>query len=306
MVTDENGQVLGFGHAGPGNHEVVGYDGLVSTLKEVSRLALNSGGITIKQVAGAGFGVSGYDWPSEKEPTLEAIATLGLDSPIEVVNDTLIGLIAGAEEGWGIAVVAGTGENCWGWDQQHNIGRVTGSGPAMGEYGGSRSVVDKAIQAVAGDWTRRGKATSLTQVFLDKTGAPDVASLLEGISLDRYHVKADAAPLVFQAAEQGDQVATEIMHWAGTEIGNLACGVIRQLGFEALSFEVVMIGGFFEAGRLLVEPMQEVIHAIAPGARFIRLAAPPVCGAVLLGMNISGIDTKSIRNTLFSTSSDFI
>ena len=305
LIADETGQALGFGKAGPGNHEVVGYEGLQATLKEITWQALESAGLVTEHIAGAGFGVSGYDWPSERASTLEAIQVLGLQSPAEVVNDTIIGLVAGAKDGWGIAVVAGTGENCWGWDRQHRIGRVTGNGSAMGEYGGGWSVVVKAVQAIATAWSRRGQDTSLAQIFMEMTGAPDIASLLEGIALDRYHINADAARLVFKAAEQGDQVASEIIHWAGTELGSLANGVIHQLGFEDQSFDVVMIGSLFDGGRLLTQPMQDTICALAPGARFIRLNTPPVTGAVLLGMKISGLDSEPIRKQLITTVSRF-
>ena len=30
VIADENGRAVGFGAAGPGNHEVVGYDGLIA------------------------------------------------------------------------------------------------------------------------------------------------------------------------------------------------------------------------------------------------------------------------------------
>ena len=69
-------------------------------------------------IGGAGFGISGYDWPSERQPTLQAIATLGLSCPVDAVNDALIGLLAGSAQGWGIAVVSGTGCNCRGWDRE--------------------------------------------------------------------------------------------------------------------------------------------------------------------------------------------
>src|SRR5512136_2640866 len=101
LIADENGQACGFGEAGPGNHEGVGYDGLAAALQIAVEQALARAAISQGQIAGAGFGVGGYDWPSEREPTLQAICTLGLDAPSEAVNDALIGLLAGAEEGWG-------------------------------------------------------------------------------------------------------------------------------------------------------------------------------------------------------------
>src|SRR5215212_8319035 len=118
MLADATGRVLGFGSAGAGNHEVVEYDGLAATLQEVTAHALAAAGLERAAIAGAGFGVAGYDWPCERQSTFDAIATLGLSAPVEAVNDTIIGLLAGAERGWGVALVAGTSNNCRGWDRE--------------------------------------------------------------------------------------------------------------------------------------------------------------------------------------------
>jgi N-acetylglucosamine kinase-like BadF-type ATPase len=133
LVADDAGAALGFGTFGPGNHEAVGYDGLQLALQTITRKALAMAGLHKTQLSAGGFGVAGYDWPSERQPTLDAIKSIGLNAPVEAVNDTIVGLLAGASQGWGVAVVAGTGTNCWGWDKDHRIGRVTGVG--FGEHG---------------------------------------------------------------------------------------------------------------------------------------------------------------------------
>lgn len=306
MIADECGNALGFGQGGPGNHEVVGYQGLEAVMSDITRQAFKMAGIQKDQFSGAGFGVSGYDWPSERARTQQAVETLGLQVPMEVVNDTLIGLIAGAKHGWGVAVVAGTGENCWGRDLYGRIGRVTGCGYAMGEYGGAYSVVEKAIQAVSMSWSKRGPDTALTQSFLEMTNAQSQTELLEGLVLERYEINAEAARLVFQVAESGDEVAIQIIRWAGRKLGGLANGVIRQLRFEELSFEVVMVGRLFDGGQLLIEPFRSTVHAVAPKAQLVRLNVPPVVGGVLLGMEQAGVEINAVRQNLIASANSFL
>jgi N-acetylglucosamine kinase-like BadF-type ATPase len=118
LIADETGRALGLGVGGAGNYEVVGYRGLAETLNAITDEALIMAGISKDQLAGAGFGIAGYDWPVERERTYQAIQTLGLTAPLEFVNDTIVGLLAGATEGWGVAVVAGTSNNCRGRDRQ--------------------------------------------------------------------------------------------------------------------------------------------------------------------------------------------
>lgn len=306
LIADEHGCAVGFGAGGPGNHEVVGYEGLTATLQEITDRALAAAGILRVQIAGAGFGVAGYDWPSELKPTLEAIATLDLSSPVEVVNDTIIGLVAGAEDGWGVAVIAGTSNNCWGRDARHRIGRVTGNGGMFGEHGGSGELVQEAVAAVARAWTRRGPPTALTGTFCRLVGASSDADLLEGLSQGWYDIGAAAAPLVFQTAEAGDPVALGVVRWAGVELASLAAGVIRQLCLEEQQFDVVLVGSMYNGGPLLLEPLAEAVTGVAPGARFIRLEAPPVVGAVLLGMETGGLDARPRRHPLITSARELI
>ena len=304
LIADYKGNVLGFGKFGPGNHEVVGYEGLRFALQKVTENALSNASLTKDQISAAGFGVAGYDWPSERQPTLDAIHTIGLSVPFEAVNDTIIGLLAGASQGWGVAVVAGTGTNCWGWDEHHNLGRVTGVG--FGEYGGAGNLVEKALHAIAHEWTKRGSKTQLSAEFLRLTGAKDIPSLLEGIEMGEYFLGSDYAPVVHQVAVQGDPVALSIIQWAGSELGYTALAVIRQLGIQQLDFEVVLVGSVFEMGELIIEPMRQVITAEAPKARLIRLTAPPVIGGVFLAMEQVGFDPSPLHDHLIKSTCTFL
>ena len=289
LLCDASGRALGFGRGGPGNHEVVGYAGLIQALRKAVNLALSAAGLSIHDVRGAGFGVSGYDWPSERQPTIDAITALELHAPLELVNDTILGLLAGASQGWGIAVVSGSGCNCWGWDRTHQrVGRVTGHGLWMGEGAGASELLHQAVRALAHQWTRRGPTTALTPLFLENTGCASLEALVEALATGELRLEGGAVQLVFQAAREGDAVALELVDWAGRELGELAACVIRQLEFEALAFEVVLMGGMFK-NDVLIQPMRQVILETAPRASLLHLQAPPVVGAVLLGMQAAGV-----------------
>lgn len=298
LIADDTGRPLGFGTAGPGNHEVVGYEGVSLALKMATDQALTSSGLTITQISSAGFGVAGFDFPSERPPTVEAIQTLGLNGPFEVVNDVVLGLLAGAKEGWGVVIDAGTGNNVRGRDQQGREGCVTGCGIAFGEHGGASELVHRAVLAVTYAWTQRGPATILSDAFIQRVGAKNLADLIEGLALNYYSLDADAARLIFQVAQTGDAVARQVIDWTADELGQTACAVIRQLEFEQLDFDVILIGSLFKAGPMYIEPLQRTIHRVAPGACFSLLQAPPVTGAVLLAMEQVGLRDPRVRAAL--------
>ena len=285
LIVDETGRALGFGESGSANHEDVGYDGMLHSMQQGLDQALYAANLTRDELAGAGFGVSGYDWPSEYEAMAAVIHQLGLSAPSIFVNDTVPGLVAGSEEGWGVVVVSGTGSNCRGWDREHKReGRVTGHGVMMGEGAGASELIHRAMQLVGYAWSKRGPMTALADVFIRFAGAKDLEDLVRGYTTHEYQVGAEAAPLVFRAASEGDAVARDLIRWAGVENGEMAKAVIRQLEFENLEFDVVMAGSMFEGGPMLIEPMRETICTFAPGARLVRLRVPPVLGAAILGM----------------------
>ena len=300
VIVDETGTVLGFGESGPGNHETVGYDGMFDAIQAGAESALSAAGLIKADIAGAGFGVAGYDWSSEYDVTAQTIERLGLNSPYKFVNDTVPGLVAGADEGWGVVIVSGTGTNCRGWDREHkNEGRVTGHGVLMGEGAGGTELMNRCMQLVGYSWSMRRPKTALTDAMIDHVGAKDFEDLLRGYTEYEYEIGAEAAPIVFRLAEQGDEVALELVNWAGVELGEMANGIIRQLKFEGLAFDVVLTGSMFKGGALLTDPMRETILKLAPHARFVKLDVPPVMGAALLGMEAGGLQiTKDIRNRM--------
>jgi N-acetylglucosamine kinase-like BadF-type ATPase len=247
--------------------------------------ACKDAGIRNAEICAAGFGIGGLDWDAQKPDTRTAIEKTGLGCPMKLVNDTILGLVAGAPEGWGIAVVSGTGCNCWGWNRDRTrIGRVTGGGTGLGEGAGASELMAEAAKAVARAWTKRGPATALSEVFRECAGARDLPDLFEGLMEDRYRLDACSAPRIFETAAKGDAVAQGLIDWAGTELGEMVNAVVRQLEFQKLEFDVVMIGSMFDAGPVLMDPMRRKVQTEAPRARFIRLSSPPVVGAAILAM----------------------
>ncbi len=249
----------------------------------------------------AGFGIAGYDWPSQRQAHLDALAPLGFACPLELTNNSIIGLLAGAPQGWGVVVIAGTGNNCRGRDRRGREGRITGEGIRFGEFGGGGEIVFKAIQSVAHAWTLRGPHTALTGLFMHLAGAESLSDLIEGIDLQRYTPEAGWALAVFQAARSGDPVAQAVIAWSARELGKSACAVIRQLGIEKETFDVVLVGSVFDGGDLYTDPLRETIHKTAPDAHLVRLAAPPVVGGVVLAMQKTGLETGHLHQHLTET-----
>ena len=306
LIANEAGQCVGFGKAGGGNYQNVGYDGLTNNLQKSFEEARQMAGIEKAQVAGAGFGVSGYDFPSDREGHLQAISVLGLSCPVEVVNDGANGLISGTSHGIGVNVTAGSSNNCRGRGKNGKEGRIVGNGPMFGEHGGAYEIVLRAMQFVNYAWIKRTPPTALTKVFLEATGAQDEMDLMEGLSNRQYHLFPFIAVEVINAARAGDPAALDVMHWAGEELGWLAISVARQIGMANEEVEIIQSGTVFEAGELIMQPMQRMVLKYLPKARMIRLDGPPVVGPLMLGMQMAGIDPYPLRKKLIASAKELV
>lgn len=295
LIADEAGRCVGFGKTSGGNYQAVGWDGLKTALRESLAAALQRARIKPDQIAGAGFGVAGYDFPSDRPPHLEVIATLGLTCPVEIVNDGVNGLLAGATQGIGVNVTAGSSNNCRGRNARGQEGRIVGNGTFFGEYGGAMEIVQRGLQLVNYAWIKRRPPTALTRIYLTAVGAKNELELMEGLSNDRYQLPNALARQVSAAADSGDAAAVEVMRWAGEELGWLAVAVARQIEMQNDAVEIIQSGSVFDAGKVITEPMAQAVLRHCPLARLIRLDGPPVVGAVMLGMEQAKFDGYAVR-----------
>jgi N-acetylglucosamine kinase-like BadF-type ATPase len=168
LIITDAGDVAGFGTGGPGNHEVLGEAGFHAALHTVVTAALTTAALDRAQIAGAGYGIAGYDWDSDMPLMRRVIDTLGMNAPYKVVNDGMMGLIAGAKRGWGVCISAGTSSNARGRNPHGDEGRMTGNGWVCGEYGGGIELTYGALDAISRAWSLRGAGTVLSDLFCSK------------------------------------------------------------------------------------------------------------------------------------------
>jgi N-acetylglucosamine kinase-like BadF-type ATPase len=306
LIANETGCCVGFGKSGGGNHQGVGYERLAEVLKESFERAKQTSGVDQSQIAGAAFGVAGFDFPSEKTDHLKTIAGLGLPCPLDVFNDGWNGLISGTSHGVGVNVAAGSGINCRGRGANGKEGRVVGNGVTFGEHGGSIEIVHRALQLVNHAWIKRIEPTALTKIFLEATGATNEENLMEGLSDNRYRLFPRMTLEIVKAARAGDHAAQDVIRWSGEELGWLAVAVARQIEMEHEEVEIVQSGSVFEAGNIIMEPMKDIVLKHCPKAKMIRLVGAPVIGPLMFGMQLAGVDPYPLRTKIIETAQEIM
>ena len=301
LLCDAEGKVLGFSSAQGGNPETVGYAGLTLAMQAAIQQALFTSGIAVDEITVAGFGIAGYDWPHQYPEVLAAVQSLGLiNAQLIIENDAIPPIMAGTNAGWGISACVGTGNNVRGVDQQGRTARITGNSAAFGEYGGASEIMQSVLPRLAWMWTGRGKHTTLAEILVADCEASDLADLLEGLVQGKYQLSANQAPLVVQAAMQGDLVAIEVVTWNAEELAQSVLAVARQLDLLDIPFDVVMSGHLFEAA-VYQQAFRSKVFQSAQKAQFQLLSLPPVVGAVLLAIRANGLDIQKPRAGFLTT-----
>jgi N-acetylglucosamine kinase-like BadF-type ATPase len=279
-LCDGSGALLGSGTAGPSNWETVGLRGASDSVGDAIERSLDGAGLRRGDIDAAVFGLAGVDWPSDVPRLETAFEALALSCVPTIINDSFIALRAGVRAPWGVVVIAGTGTVAAGRNNSGNTYRTLGLGRLLGDEGSASDVGEAALRAVARAYVGRGPATTLSDGLCELMGASSVGELLEEYSRGG-EPEWNVAPLVLIHAGRGDQVAIEIVEWAGAQLGEAARVIASKLGMDSEPYELVMSGGLFHGASELLE--QRIAQEV-PTALLTRLEAPPVTGALLLAL----------------------
>lgn len=289
-LMDESGVVAAEGVGGPSNPLRVGVETAVANIAKAVDAGCDSGNISRGDIIAGTLGLAGVRRTDIRERVRESfIARYGIRR-ITVVTDADIALYGTTMGKAGLVVIAGTGSICLGINDKGERAMAGGWGPVAGDEGGGRGIAGEALHRVAKASDGRGENTKLSERAAEYFRASNVENLIGAIyapTMDNSRI-AGFARLVTETAQDGDQVALEIVHDAGIELGTAAVAVIRRLRLEHESFPVGCVGSVFQAGPLLTDVMEQTILAAAPNARLSPPQMPPAHAAALMAMKNGG------------------
>ena len=291
-VVDTRTFTVGTGSAGPSNPFAVGFDAAISAICLAVGDALRSLGAAPGEVCAAVLAIASADSTEDCQRLHDGVtAGYGLRRVL-VVNDVAAAWSSGTLGGPGVAVIAGTGSNCFGVNSAGRSWRCGGWGHVLGDEGSGFWIGLQAMRAAIEFRDGRGPWTELIPRLLSAYSLNAIEDL-QALVYEHFS-KADIASFAVPAAQvahDGDAVALEILHRAGTELARQANTVIRELDFTG-EFPVVLVGSTFKSGEPLLGPFAESIRRTSPGADLIHPRVPPVGGAVWLAARAAGADSR--------------
>lgn len=292
IILGADDEVLGKGRDEAANHIRVGMDVAVNHVVQAVTQACQQAEIEISEIAAACLGLAGVSHPDHHRQMLAALKEALPISDIILETDARVALAGATGAKPGVVIIAGTGSIACGVNSRGRFARAGGWGPTMGDEGSGSYIGRRALESVMMSYDYRGEPTSMMEPILRHFGVsspPELPPVIYDDPDKAMREIAQLSKLAVKAAEEGDKVASEILKDAAKELAVAAIAVIEQLRMERDDFQLAYVGGVFEAGELILDPLRKEIHTFAPGAEIAPPIAPPVIGAAKMA--------KALRST---------
>jgi len=304
VVAKADGTILGAGRAGRSDiYNTPCENDAVQEVQQAVLAATAAAGVTSAAIVSSVFSMAGADWPEDVNFLTNKFRELALGRSVHVVNDAIGALRAGTPDGIGISITVGTGIAI---GARNRDGRTWYSGLWPIAYGGVE-LGERALRAVYDAHLGLGTATILTDnviAFFDAVSVEEVLHRSTARGTDRHWLQqARMAPLLLDAAAQGDEVACAIITEAAIRDADVALIAARAVGLDRAPVRCVLSGGVIRHSSGLFEQIiQRQIEAAIPGIDVLHDPPEPVVGAVLLAAEHAGLDAgEAMRRRLRET-----
>jgi N-acetylglucosamine kinase-like BadF-type ATPase len=298
-LLSSEGEALALVRGPASSPQYLGADGCLDVLGELLDSGLRQAGLSqngpVAEVAK--LLLAGVDLPSDQQEVEEAARGRGWAEHTTVENDTFAVLRAGTDQGWGVAVVCGSGINCVGVAPDGRQARFPSLGAITGDWGGGYDVGLAAVVAAARSEDGRGPKTSLEYAVPSHFALDSPHALAEAVHRGRLEQSrfTELAPVVFAEAA-GDAVAAGIVERVATEVAALARVALARLALTEEPVEVLLGGGLVQTGDgRLVGAVRAELAPVAPAAHVQATASAPIVGAALLALDDVGATEAAKR-----------
>lgn len=291
LVTDLEGKVLARGLGPSSNLQSVSIEQFGHAMTTAidgalmqaigMRPAAQAPGWRSGRIAAACFGLAGVDTPKDEAEVARWVKQRAIAPRFVVVNDAELILAAGTPEGWGVALISGTGSICLGRTKDGRTVRVGGWGPLIGDEGSGFQVALRALHLATQTADGRADAPALLKAALRHWSLPDAEALMRRVHAPETTPAeiAGLAAAVVDLSARGDAAARRVVEEAIGDLATQFRTVVEKLKLVRPPLAV--------AGGLLRAHLRTLLTAALDGeAAGTHYVAEPVMGAVKLARRL--------------------
>ena len=283
-LLDGAGRVLGEAAFGPLNPNGASRETVLQTVGEaISYMKKQPGGLAA--CGGLVIGAAGISNARVAALLSGAVADCGYTGKLRLLGDQEIAL-AGAIDGPGAVLIAGTGSVCFGKDGQGRPFRAGGYGYLIDDGGSGYAIGRDILTAVARAHDGRGPETCLTEAVFASLGIGELNQMITWLYSPETGKKeiASLAPLLLPALERQDEAAMLIAQKAAEELCGLAAAFWKQSGIQ--NGELALLGSIFHYYAPIRRMVEKRLQALLPQAAVIEPRGSAALGAAKLARGI--------------------
>ncbi|MBI2842488.1 MAG: hypothetical protein HYX78_03730 [Armatimonadetes bacterium] len=282
-IVNSHEECLGVGVGGPSNIVYVGIKTVCESVQSACRAAAGGLGNTALSVRATGCATLPIG-----NPDMEAVVKSHLGGEVCYYSEGEVSLACiDVFDRVGIACVAGTGSNCFGFGEGGRRLNQGGWGFPLGDEGGGSDIALHGLRAVGKAVEQRGPATRLVDLASEFFGEEVSQSFLTRLVPQLLSARAEMAGfarMVSRAAHEGDDVARRIIESAADELSTLILSVAGKLFAPDAEFPVALHGGVF-SDNYIADRVASAVREAFPLARVACPVHRPGVGAALLTLH---------------------
>ncbi len=278
--------IIGRGVSSASNPRVVGFDNAICAINDAVRHAFTDAKIPVMKPGLLVAGISGAGREEEKNILHKGISNLA--KKVVITTDASLVLEEGLMEGWGIAVISGTGSMVLGKNQQGESFRSGGWGNILGDEGSAYALGMGALKLVTQIADGRKKTSLLNEKILANlqiTHAQEIVAMFSGKKLEKARI-AGLAIEVLHAQEHGDQNAAGLINEQAGLLSACVVAVYNQMKIKDEMVPLTLAGSLLcksdEYRRIFFEHLSNANIKVG----MLTLVHEPALGALRLAVNL--------------------
>jgi N-acetylglucosamine kinase-like BadF-type ATPase len=292
LLIDEKGHLLASHKGGSAYYLETGVDALQSMLATGIEATLQQAGVAASELTFAFIGLPAHGEDSGLLPRLNSIAAGVLpQSKFRCGNDMVCGWAGALGGNDGINIVAGTGSIAYG-EFASRQARSGGWGELFSDEGSAYWIAREALTLFSRMSDGREPRAPLYHLMRDRFGLKedlDLCAVVYGPPLMSRSRLASLAPLVAEAAREGDSSARGLFEQAALHLAAIVHAVYDQLHIpHETRIPVSYSGGMFKLTDLVQPRFEAAVNAGERRYEFLAPRLPPVAGAALYAARIAG------------------
>jgi N-acetylglucosamine kinase-like BadF-type ATPase len=296
VIATLDGEIVGRGLGLPSNYHRVGLEAAGKAIRTAiegafSQVLVSRGGPRMLgsveswregTIQSACLGLAGVDSPDDELVISSWLAGIGCRFQTAIVNDSELILGGGTPQGWGVALVSGTGSVCFGRTSRGRSTRVGGWGHVLGDEGAGYLMATEALRAATQAADKRGGSPALLQAALAHWRLESPAALI-GMAYNPATTAEDIAGFgvrVIELAAKRETTAFEIVSRAASALALHVDTVAKEL---SLTRPALALGG----SMMRASFKKMILDRIAVPMGEATIVADPLRGAVLMARRLA-------------------